>query len=174
MPPAALRELYRRPGFMIRRAHQIASSVFLEETQQLRITPTQYGVLYLLKHVPHADQISIANLLGFDRSTTSLVVQKLEATGLVVRQVDAEDRRRKYLKLTKAGDRTLRELAVPVRRSLDRLLAVFDETERETFLKLLEKFTGAFNKSTRVPIRGPVSTQLREDRRAKSGAPGIP
>ena len=57
--PAAtesLEDIYRRPGFMIRRAHQIAVAIFLEEARESRITPTQYGVLVILGHRPGIDQ----------------------------------------------------------------------------------------------------------------------
>ena len=40
-PEEALGELYRRPGFLIRRAQQIAVSLFLEESGALGITNTQ-------------------------------------------------------------------------------------------------------------------------------------
>jgi hypothetical protein len=55
-----LEELYRRPGFMIRRVHQIAVSLFIEETGKLGVTNRQYGILFVLKHRPRVDQISVA------------------------------------------------------------------------------------------------------------------
>src|SRR5215472_1533899 len=61
-----LEELYRRPGFMIRRMHQIAVSLFVEETGKLGVTNRQYGILFVLEHRPGIDQISVANLLGLD------------------------------------------------------------------------------------------------------------
>ena len=63
---------------MIRRAHQIAVSLFLEETGELGITNRQYGILLVLKHQPGIDQITVAKLLGLDRSTTGMVLAKLE------------------------------------------------------------------------------------------------
>src|SRR6202035_6042035 len=80
-----IKDLYRRPGFMIRRAHQIAVSLFLEETGELGITNRQYGILIALKHRPGIDQISVARLLGLDRSTTGMVIKTLEKAGLVGR-----------------------------------------------------------------------------------------
>lgn len=64
-----MEQLYRRPGFMIRRVHQIAVSSLLEETGRLGITNRQWGILFVLKHRPRIDQISVAKLLGLDRST---------------------------------------------------------------------------------------------------------
>ena len=87
-----LDELYRRPGFLIRRANQIAVSLFLEETGALGITNSQYGILLVLKHHAGIDQISVAKLLGLDRSTTGLVLDKLEKAGLIVVRREGRER----------------------------------------------------------------------------------
>jgi DNA-binding MarR family transcriptional regulator len=147
-----LEELYRRPGFMIRRMHQISVSVFLEETGKLRVTNRQWGILFLLTHRPGIDQTTVANLLGLDRSTTAMVVKNLEDDGLVIRSMDVRDRRRHSLQLTGSGKRLLSQLAEPARRAQARLLSVFTPRERALFLQLLDKFTREFNESTRIPI----------------------
>src|SRR6185436_20804908 len=102
-----LDQLYRRPGFMIRRAHQIAVSMFLEETGALGITNRQYGIMLVLKHRPGIDQITVAKLLGLDRSTTGMVLGTLEKAGLIGRSVGKTDRRKRSLALTPEGDRML-------------------------------------------------------------------
>jgi DNA-binding MarR family transcriptional regulator len=147
-----LEELYRRPGFMIRRVHQIAVALFIEETGKLGVTNRQYGILFVLNHRPGIDQISVANLLGLDRSTTGMVLKKLEQDGLVVRSIGAHDRRRHSLRLTRAGEKLLSELAEPARKAKDRVLSAFTPREKKLFLALLDKFTRAFNGSTRVPL----------------------
>jgi DNA-binding MarR family transcriptional regulator len=147
-----LEDLRRRPGFMIRRAHQIAVSVFLEETGELGITNRQYGILFVVKQQPGLDQISVAKLLGLDRSTTGMVVAKLEQAGLVERCIGRGDRRRHSLALTPAGEKMLERLAAPARRAQTRLLSAFTPQERTQFLALLDKLTRAFNDSTRVPL----------------------
>lgn len=146
-----LDDLYRRPGFLIRRAHQIAVSLFLEETGELGITNRQYGILLVLRHQPGIDQITVAKLLGLDRSTTGMVLTKLEEAGLVGRVVGKNDRRRRNLKLTPAGERMLGQLAEPARRAQARVLSAFSAGEQHQFLGLLDKFTRAFNDTTRVP-----------------------
>jgi DNA-binding MarR family transcriptional regulator len=149
-----LEDLYRRPGFMIRRAHQISVSLFLAETGALGITNRQYGILFALRHRPGIDQISVARLLGLDRSTTGMVIKKLEQAGLVGRDVGARDRRRVSLRLTRAGERMLERLAVPAQRAQARVLSGFSAPERAQFLALLDKFIRNFNDSTRVPFDG--------------------
>jgi DNA-binding MarR family transcriptional regulator len=151
-PKNPIEALYGRPGFMLRRAHQIAVSLFLEETGELRITTTQFGILHLLKHQPGLDQISVAKLLGLDRSTTGMVLEKLERAGLVGRRVGKTDRRRRTLALTPAGERMLKRLKVPAARVIARQLSAFSPPECTQFLRLLGKFTRTFNESTRVPL----------------------
>ena len=133
-----------RPGFLIRRAHQISQSVFIEECAGLDITSTQFGVLWVLGHGDQLDQIGIARLLGFDRSTTSMVVKLLEERKLVVRSPDKNDRRRYVLRLTKAGEDLRRRAEPLVDRVRQRLESVFTPAEAKTFSRLLEKFTRSF------------------------------
>jgi DNA-binding MarR family transcriptional regulator len=91
------------------------------------------------------DQISIARILGFDRSTTAMVVKMLEDRKLVLRSPDTNDRRRYLLRLTKAGE-DLRLRAVPaVDRVRARLESVFTPAEAKTFSRLLDKFTRTHN-----------------------------
>jgi len=165
----ALETLYRRPGFLIRRAQQIAVSLFMEETGALGITTTQYGILTVLKHSPGIDQISLAKLLGLDRSTTGMVVAKLEEAGLIGRSV-GQDRRKRDLVLTKAGERMLEKLAEPARRAQSRVLSPFTARERTVFLDLLEKFVGKFNDSTRVPLVANGAAVKRGSKRAAASS----
>ena len=152
LPSTKLEDLYRRPGFMIRRAHQISVSLFLAETGALGITNRQYGILFALRHRPGIDQISVARLLGLDRSTTGMVIRKLEQAGLIGRAVGARDRRRASLTLTRAGERMLERLAEPAQRAQARVLSAFTPAERAQFLGLLDKFIAKFNDETRVPL----------------------
>src|SRR6185503_13749390 len=95
--------------------------------------------------------VTVAKLLGLDRSTTGMVLGKLEDAGLIGRVVGANDRRKRSLKLTPAGERMLVRLAEPARRAQERVLSAFTARERKTFLDLLDKFARAFNDTTRVP-----------------------
>ena len=137
---------------MIRRVHQIAVSLFLEETGRLSITNRQWGILFVLKHRPGIDQISVAKLLGLDRSTTGMVLGKLQVDGLVKRAVGVRDKRRHRLQLTPAGEIMLAKLAGPARRARKRALSAFTPREQTLFLDLLGKFIEKFNATTRVPL----------------------
>lgn len=144
--------LYKRPGFLLRRAHQISVSLFMHESAEIGATTTQYGVLVILRHCEGLDQIGLSKKVGLDRSTTGLVVKKLADDGLVVRVADPDDRRRKVIVLTAKGERHLERLREPAARAQDIALSAFTPDEAEQFLSLLGKFVDRFNNVTRAPI----------------------
>ena len=152
-PERSLDELYRRPGFLLRRAHQISVALFLEEAAGLGLTTTQYGTMVVLRVRESLDQVGIATLVGIDRSTTALVVSKLEEAGYIERRDDKIDKRRKIITLSKAGHAMLDRVAKPAQRARERALAAFSDKEAAKFLGLLERFVDAFNEQTRAPIR---------------------
>ncbi len=150
---AELQELYARPGFLLRRAHQISVSLFMDEAAAEGMTSTQYSVMFILRVQPGLDQISLAKLIGLDRSTTGLVLGKLEHAGLVKRSAAETDRRCKQLKLTRRGETAMRRLAEPARNAQDKMLTPFTAAERRQFIALLTKFVGAYNEVVRTPLK---------------------
>jgi MarR family transcriptional regulator, lower aerobic nicotinate degradation pathway regulator len=151
-PAADLQELYRRPGFLLRRAHQISVALFLEEMSSLGVTASQYGLMFILRARPGLEQIGLSRLIGLDRSTTALVLRKLETDGLIVRRPGSIDRRRKELALTAKGHALLNRLAEPAKRAQKKVLAPFTAAERDQFLALLTKFVDAYNEVVRAPL----------------------
>jgi len=98
--PTSMAALYGRPGFVIRRAHQIILALFDESAADLGITTTQYSVLHALRARPGVDQKALCGLIGIDRSTATMVLRLLERNGLVLRTQSEQDRRRNQLCLT--------------------------------------------------------------------------
>ena len=149
----SLDALYRRPGFLLRRAHQISAALFLEETAALGLTTTHYGAMVVLRARGSLDQVGIATLVGIDRSTTALVVGKLEDAGYIERRDDAVDKRRKIITLSDSGHAMLDRVTAPAQRARERALEPFSAKDGAKFLALLGRFVDAFNEHTRAPIR---------------------
>ena len=101
--PASLSRLYARPGFLLRRAHQISAAVFEDACRELSITPAQFGVLTVLQAHPGMGQSSLARALGFDKVTVLRVLRGLQARGLVSRGPAEENRRNVCVTLTPEG-----------------------------------------------------------------------
>jgi DNA-binding MarR family transcriptional regulator len=150
-----LQWLYMRPGFLLRRAHQLSVGLFEEQCRDLSLTPPQYGVLTILAHAGGCDQATVARALGFDRVTTLRIVRGLQTRGLVAREPCVTDGRRLQLTLTADGAATLargRKLAAQV---TERLMAPFEGDEREQFQRLLHKLCAGLEPQARTPLLPP-------------------
>ncbi len=149
-----LAPLYARPGFLLRRAHQIAVGIFVEECAAIPLTPPQHGVLIAADRHPGVSQARLARLIGFDRATVGQVVKGLEARGLLHRLGSAADKRNKAVALTPQGRQILRRAASAMARTSQRLLAPFKPKEREVLMTLLTRLTDELNAASRTPLTG--------------------
>ena len=62
--PDNYRDLSRRPGFLIRRLHQIHLALFAEECKAFGVTPVQYSILTALEHMGAAEQIVLSIMIA--------------------------------------------------------------------------------------------------------------
>ena len=129
--------LQAEPGHLIRRAHQLAVSTF-HETHGRQVTPVQYAVLRALKAEPGIDQVTLADRVALDTSTTADIATRLDAKGWIVREL--LPRRQRALRLTADGEAVLADMLPRVRPMYSRLLDGLAPQERDEFLRLLGKF----------------------------------
>lgn len=135
--PAPILDLNGLPGHDIRRLHQIAVALFMQETDGCGVTPVQYAALQAVQNAPGLDQRTLARAIGFDTSTIAGVIDRLEARGLMQRNASAQDRRVRLLTLTAAGRQMVADVVPAMRRAQARILAPLPEAERGEFLRLL-------------------------------------
>lgn len=157
--------LWARPGFLVRRLHQIHVAMFVEELADHKMTPVQYGLLSILVDMPGLDQFSVAEELGIDRANVHDVLKRLESRKLLVRVVDPQNKRRKLCLATREGAELVASLYPRMQAAQKRLLDPLGEAERKTFLQLLNKVVEANNAQGR--------TVLRPARGKLSGAPAL-
>ena len=150
----ALSRLYARPGFLLRRAHQISAAVFEDECRALQLTPAQFGVLTVLSAHPGLGQSSLARALGFDKVTVLRVLRGLEARGLVVRQLD-EGRRNVAVSLTDVGTALLEQATAPAEKAYRRLMAPLDRAQQQQLIDLLQLLTGELEDHARAAFVPP-------------------
>ncbi|GLR79152.1 MarR family transcriptional regulator (plasmid) [Azospirillum oryzae] len=146
-------DLHLKPGHLIRRAQQIAVSIFLDECKEFDLTPTQYAVLAVLREKSDLDQITLASRAALDRSTIGGLVERLEEKGWIRRTVGVEDRRQKLVSLTEAGQAMLETVEPSVERVQQRLLEPLNGDERAVFMALLERLVDENNESSRAPFK---------------------
>jgi DNA-binding MarR family transcriptional regulator len=147
--------LYARPGFLLRRAHQISAAVFEDECRELGLTPAQFGVLTILRTHPGLGQSSLARALGFDKVTVLRVLRGLEARGLVERGPAPDNKRNMCVDLTPAGKAVLEQAQRPAERAYKRLLAPLDKSQQAQLIHLLQLLTGSLEDDARAAFVPP-------------------
>ena len=140
-----LSDVYRRPGFLLKRCNQVSAAVFVELCRGFSITPSQYGVLCALHDFPDVDQIALGRLIGQDRTTVGLVIRLLTDRGFIERAVNENDKRRKRLRLSKSGLRLLADIAPAAKQAQDVVLGRLPKDKQRILLDLLDEFLGGQN-----------------------------
>ncbi len=145
--------LFSRPGFLLRRLHQIHCGLFAEETSEFNITPVQYSLLTALEENGTLDQNSLAIEIGLERTSVAEVLPRLEARGLIERQQSIKDKRIRLVKLSRKGKSLAQKMRPAVQRAHDRTIEYLLPEERDFFMLQLIKLVKINNEHSVVPLR---------------------
>jgi DNA-binding MarR family transcriptional regulator len=145
--------LWTRPGYLVRRLHQIHYALFFEECTAFDITPVQYGLLTTLSVNPDLDQNSLGRELGIDRTNVADVLARLARRGLLERRRSPHDKRMVLARLTPAGERVTKEMYHAMHRAQERLLAPLPGSARRAFVAAMVRLIEANNHLGRTIFR---------------------
>lgn len=109
------------------------------DAAELGVNLPQFGMLDFLLTNSEAVQTDLANHLHKDKSVILRQLDQLEEAGWVERQMDPEDRRRKNLVVTKAGQDIHRKAARIRDKVFAQVLEGIAEKDVETMLKVLQR-----------------------------------
>jgi DNA-binding MarR family transcriptional regulator len=146
-------KLFRRPGFLIRRLHQIYVAIYFQNCERFGTTPVQSSVMQVLLAQPGMDQVALAAEIGIDRTTASSVLTRLEARGIIERQADPQDRRTKLAFLTASGKAMLQDMQSSIEAAHKELVQPLDPAARDQFLEHLLCLVQANNDKGRSLLR---------------------
>ena len=146
-------DLATRPGFLIRRLHQIHVALFIEECAAFNVTPVQFSIMSVVRQQPDLDQGNLAYEVGVDRTTLANVVARLEARDLLKRTQGRTDRRLKHVRLTPRGQRLLARMQDAAQRAHERTVEALAPRQRAAFLEALRTLVNAGNEYGRAPLR---------------------
>ncbi len=138
-PPADDYLLSGQVHYRLRRAHQRASSIFMDMIGNSQITPTQWGALVTLRTEGALSQNQLGRLTYMDPATTQGVILRLVERHLVERQPDPQDRRRTSVSLTSSGQSLVSTLLQNATQAHNSTLAPLTPEEQATFLTLLAR-----------------------------------
>jgi DNA-binding MarR family transcriptional regulator len=143
------------PGHLIRRFQQIAVAVFHAEAEAAGydLTPVQYAALAAISTNPGIDQVTLAGLIAYDRTTITGVVDRLAHKGMIERNASSRDRRARELTITTEGIRTLEGITPAVEAAQKTMVRGLSTDEVEELMRLLRKATASGNELSRAPQR---------------------
>lgn len=103
------------------------------------ITPEQWAVLYHIGHTNGSIQKDIAERSGKDRSTTTRIIDHLEAKELIYKKTGVNDRR-SFLVYTTEKGRQILEATTPIEQGVtDDVKQCMTEEELNTLMELLTR-----------------------------------
>lgn len=146
-------KLFSRPGFLIRRLHQIHTGLFYAETQEFNMTPVQYSLLSALAERSELDQNALALEIGLERSSVAEVLPRLESRGLISRRPAESDKRVRLVRLTGEGADLVERMARAAQRAHDKTLEQLSEAERDVFMLQMIRLVESNNEHSVAPLK---------------------
>lgn len=148
--------LLERPGFLIRRLHQIHVALFQKACGQFEITPLQYSLLSALAMRETADQTTLAADIALDRTTTTGALKRLAARHLIERAIDKVDRRARLCRLTAAGSALLSKIERSAHSAHRATISELSEREQVQFIDMMQRIVAGHTSRNGADAPPPV------------------
>ncbi|WP_089624381.1 MarR family winged helix-turn-helix transcriptional regulator [Escherichia coli] len=107
------------------------------------LTKPQYAVMRAIADKPGIEQVALIEAAVSTKATLAEMLARMENRGLVRREHDPADKRRRFVWLTAEGDKIL-AAAIPIGDSVDEeFLGRLSGEEQELFMQLVRKMMNA-------------------------------
>ncbi|AGI71040.1 MarR family transcriptional regulator [Octadecabacter arcticus 238] len=151
-PVGRYTQLWNRPGYLIRRLHQIHVGLFAEACGADGVTAVQFAILSVLLKSDGIDQLTLSKAVGIDRTSGADVIKRLVRNELVTREPSKNDARAKAVRITTAGRRLIGEMQPAMEAAQDKLMDPLNAEDQAEFMQLLSRLINANNESSRAPM----------------------
>ena len=138
--------LEQRPGFLIRRLHQIHVALFQKECAAFDITPLQYSLLTALAARGTADQTTLAADVALDRTTTTGALKRLQLRDFVERSILDRDRRAQMCRLTRKGIALLQKMERSAQIAHLKTVSDLSKADQKRFIAMMQRIVTARSK----------------------------
>jgi DNA-binding MarR family transcriptional regulator len=128
---------------LVRRLQQICVTMVADALADAGLVQLEYAVMVFIDAVPGIDQRTLAEAMGIDRNNVGVIVERLEARGLIIRPIKAADRRARELCLTLAGQTLWQKFRPQIKAANDRILSPLKPAERKLFIETLIRLVEA-------------------------------
>lgn len=129
----------RQIAFLLSQVGAHASMKFAERIHSLGIQPHHAGILRILSKERNVNQKDLANTLSILPSRLVTFIDELESMGVVVRVVDAKDRRNHRIELTIQGNTLMKSISEVAQEHNEEVCRELNTDERQTLAGLLAR-----------------------------------
>jgi DNA-binding MarR family transcriptional regulator len=136
-------ELSEAPSHLIRRCQQFYGDLYAREVGSRELTKQQFILLCALEQHDGANQTTLVEITGIDRSTLAEMVRRMLDKGLLSRERTEEDQRANAVAISLSGRKALRAARNAADRAERALLDALPATERQKFVKSLSQIASA-------------------------------
>jgi MarR family transcriptional regulator, lower aerobic nicotinate degradation pathway regulator len=151
--PDPPQRLLRLPSWLLAQGAGHAQRLVADALAGHGMRRHHFAALAALHEQGPSSQVVLGRRLALDPSDLNAVLNDLEQRGLVERVRDAQDRRRKVVGLTDAGEGALAELGARVDAAQDTLLGALTDSERHQLVSLLTRLHDHNRGRGTVPAR---------------------
>jgi DNA-binding MarR family transcriptional regulator len=164
-PIAALGEgVTQHTGFLLARLGRAVTRQYRSALTPTGLKPRQTNALLALRDEGAMSQQTLGATLDIDASNLVVLLNDLEAGGLIVRRRDPQDRRRHLVEISKRGSKLICEVERASMQIEDAFFAELDADERLTLHDLLARVA----QSTGISIKDAAAD---DDEQACGGTP---
>ncbi len=120
----------QRLGFLMHDVSRFRRIVFDDFMQPLGVTRSQWWVLAYLSRHDRMIQSDLADILDLGKAALGGLIDRLELSGFIERQLDKTDRRVKRIHLTVTGNQMVEEMQQKCHAMSERILDGLDVDQR--------------------------------------------
>jgi MarR family transcriptional regulator, temperature-dependent positive regulator of motility len=130
-------------GYLLGKVGSVARQRWTTTLAQTGVSPNQFLVLMALAETGQVCQQFLAGVIGIDPRNIVPILDSLEGRGLVSRETDPADRRRRLIELTGAGRRIAAELSALGEQTEREMLASVPRADQESLRRILRSVLDA-------------------------------
>ena len=128
--------------WLLHRSAQRMRAAMEEQSAKDGLDLRAYLVLTALRRRAGQTQLALGQAIGLDKTTLTVLLDRLEKDGHLVRKADPNDRRARLPEATKAGLALQARIARAVTREEKRLLSAFSEQQQSELRAMLRYLIG--------------------------------
>jgi DNA-binding MarR family transcriptional regulator len=126
--------------------HSLSSYLSSQLTKSVvKISAPQSGILFLLRDSNMQTMSELGRKLSIDNSAITGLVDRLERDGFVAREMDSEDRRKYFIRLTGDGLKEVKKAESVIKKVNEEIKKSFSVSDIDSFKAVLNSFFDKFH-----------------------------